>query len=378
VGTGDFTHPGWLRELAEKLEPAGEGLFQLKRQYRLGADIPESCRSDVFFLFTAEISCIYRKHGRTHKVHCLVLMPDLHGVSRLNNVLARIGNIKSDGRPILGLDAKELLKITLDAASDALFVPAHVWTPHFSVFGAASGFDSLSECFEELTPYIYAVETGLSSDPPMNWRLPELDNVTLISNSDAHSPRKLGREANLLATPFSYDAITGAIRTGQGFEGTIEFFPEEGKYHYDGHRSCGVVFSPRESIARDCRCPVCGRRVTIGVAHRVEVLSEREEGYILPSAPPFRPLIPLDEILSRVMGVGANSKKVRNMYLQLLRALGSELGILLDAPLDAIADASSPPVAEAVRRMRAKEVVIHPGYDGQYGHVSIMLPNGLA
>ncbi len=374
VGTGDFTHPGWFRELNEKLEPAGEGLFQLKRKYRVGADVPASCRSDVFFLLTAEISCIYRKNGRTRKVHCLILMPELQDVAQFQGVLARTGNIASDGRPILGLDAKELLKMTLDVSPDALFVPAHVWTPHFSVFGAASGFDSLSECFEELTPYINAVETGLSSDPPMNWRLPELDKITLISNSDAHSPRKLGREANLLATPFSYDAITAAIRTGRGFEGTIEFFPEEGKYHYDGHRVCGVVLSPPESMARECRCPVCGRPVTIGVAHRVEALSKREEGYTPPSAPPYRSVIPLDEILSRIMGVGVNSKKVRNAYTELLSALGAELRILLDAPLDAIADAASPLVAQAIRKMRAREVVINPGYDGKYGDVTIPLP----
>ena len=295
VGTGDFTHPKWFGELEDKLEPTGTGLFQLKRGYRPDDGVPQSCEGEVFFLLSAEISCIYSKNGRTRKVHCLVFMPDLTQAAQFNLALARIGNITSDGRPILGLDAKELLKITMDIAPGAVFVPAHIWTPHFSVFGAASGFDSMEECFEDLTPAIRAIETGLSSDPAMNWRVSALDGLTLISNSDAHSPAKMGREANIFDTDISYGAIMEAIKTREGFLGTIEFFPEEGKYHHDGHRACDVSYPPAETIARGYSCPTCGKRLTIGVAHRVEALSDREPGFRPPQSPPYRSLIPLPE-----------------------------------------------------------------------------------
>ena len=285
VGTGDFTHPRWFKELGEKLEPTGNGLFQLKADLR-PESVPESCRADVFFLLSVEISCIYKKNGKTRKVHCLVFVPDLASAAKFNLALSRIGNIASDGRPILGLDAKELLKITLDTSPQAMLIPAHAWTPHFSVFGAASGFDSLEECFEELTPHIYAIETGLSSDPPMNWRLSALDGITLISNSDAHSAPKLGREANIFDTEVSYGAIMEAIKTRKRFMGTIEFFPEEGKYHYDGHRACDVRFSPGETKQHDYRCPACGKRVTVGVMHRVELLADRAKGFRPPGSPP--------------------------------------------------------------------------------------------
>jgi len=276
IGTGDFTHPAWLKELREKFNPAKDGLFTLKRDL-MTAELPDSCRSDVFFMLSAEISCIYGKNGRTRKIHSILLVPGFSDAEKINARLSQIGNLHSDGRPILGLDAKELLKIVLDISPQAMVIPAHAWTPHFSVFGAASGFDSIEECYEELSPHIHAIETGLSSDPLMNWRLSALDRITLISNSDAHSPAKLGREGNIFDTDVSYRAITGALKTQTGFTGTIEFFPEEGKYHYDGHRGCGVSFTPKETIRHHGICPVCGKKLTIGVMHRVERLADREK-----------------------------------------------------------------------------------------------------
>jgi uncharacterized protein (TIGR00375 family) len=370
MGTGDFTHPGWFKELTKKLEPLGNGLFMLREEFR-NEEVFESCRADVQFLLTAEISCIYGKNGKTRKVHCLVFMPDFESAAGMAVALARIGNITSDGRPILGLDAKELLKITLDASPDALFVPAHAWTPHFSVFGAASGFDSMEECFEELTPHIRAIETGLSSDPPMNWRLSALDGITLLSNSDAHSTAKIGREANIFECELSYRGITEAIKTRKGFLGTIEFFPEEGKYHFDGHRACGVNLSPEETIRHDYRCPVCGRRLTIGVMHRVQKLADREPGFRPPGAPSYRSLIPLPEIIAETRHIGVGSKAVLHEYEKMLTLLGNEFGILVETPLDDIEAASSSLVREAIGRMRTGDVHIVPGYDGEYGKIKI-------
>ncbi len=370
VGTGDFTHPKWFKELGEKLEPTGNGLFQLREDLQ-PETVPELCKADVSFLLSVEISCIYKKRDKTRKIHCLVFVPDFASAAKFNLALSRIGNIASDGRPILGLDAKELLKITLDTSPQAMFIPAHAWTPHFSVFGAASGFDSLEECFEELTPHIHAIETGLSSDPLMNWRLSALDGITLISNSDAHSAPKLGREANILDTDVSYGAIMESIKTRTGFLGTIEFFPEEGKYHYDGHRACGVRFSPSETKENEYRCPVCGKRLTVGVMHRVELLADRKHGFRPPGAPPYRSLIPLQEILAEARGVGANSKSVQYDYMNLLAALGNEFSVLMDAPIAQIERAASPLVAEAIARMRSGKVHINPGYDGEYGEIMI-------
>jgi len=370
VGTGDFTHPEWLKELQEKLEPAGNGLFRLKDGLQ-GGDVPASCRAEPFFLLSAEVSCIYSKGGRTRKVHSIVFVPDFADAARLNAVLSGIGNLSADGRPILGLDAKELLKMVMDVSADAMLVPAHAWTPHFSVFGAVSGFDSLEECFEELTPHIHAIETGLSSDPRMNWRLSRLDGITLISNSDAHSPAKIGREANIFDTDLSYGAIMEAVRTKKGLLGTIEFFPEEGKYHYDGHRLCGVSLSPRETIEHNYLCPVCGRRVTVGVMHRVEELADRQEGVGPPGSPGFHSLIPLPEVISEALKVGVNSKRVRNEYLRVLNSLGNEFRILMETPLEDIGRAGSPLLMEAVSRMRSGRVHIAPGFDGEYGRIRI-------
>ena len=370
VGTGDFTHPAWFKELKQKLEPLGNGLFRLREEFQ-GNDVPDSCAKNVLFLLTAEISCIYRKADRTRKIHSLIFVPDFESALRINTTLSKIGNLQADGRPILGLDAKKLLKIAIDESPSAMFVPAHAWTPHFSVFGAASGFDSLEECFEELTPYIHAIETGLSSAPPMNRRLSALDGLTLISNSDAHSPARMGREANIFDTGISYEGIQNAIKTKRGFLGTIEFFPEEGKYHYDGHRACKMRLSPEETIDNNYLCPVCGKKVTVGVLHRVEKLADRVRGVFPSGAPPYHSLIPLAEIIAETIGVGRASKAVDRAYQNLIEKLGSEFSILIDASLDDIERAGSSLIREAIARVRAGNVHIAPGYDGEFGTIRI-------
>jgi uncharacterized protein (TIGR00375 family) len=375
VGTGDCAHPGWLDELQEKLEPAEPGLYRLKADLvpTVDAMVPERCRAEVRFLLSAEISSIYKKNGRTRKVHNLVFLPNMDRARKLQAVLARIGNIHSDGRPILGLDAKELLRIAKDTADEAVLIPAHAWTPHFSVLGAKSGFDSLEECFEELTPLVPAIETGLSSDPPMNWRLSSLDSVRLISNSDAHSPAKLMREANLFDTDLSYEAIMAAISEpgSPQFLGTLEFFPEEGKYHYDGHRPCRARLSPGETRMHGGRCPVCNCKVTVGVMHRVEELADLPDGRRPPQARPYRSIIPLMEIIAEVEQVGVNSKKVAGTYLDLVSRLGNEYRVLVEAETESIRRAGSTLLAEAISRIRAGQVRIYPGYDGEFGTIRV-------
>lgn len=370
IGTGDFTHPGWVAELQEKLEPAAEGLFDLRKKF-ITDTLPGSCKTDISFVLSAEISCIYRKNDKTRKVHCIVIAPAFTDVLRINKRLSSIGNLSADGRPILGLDAKELLKIVLQESSEALLIPAHIWTPHFSVFGAVSGFDSLEECFEELTPHIHALETGLSSDPAMNWRLSALDTITLISNSDAHSLRKLGREANMLDTEISYAAISSALKTKKGFAGTIEFYPEEGKYHADGHRACGVCLSPEETMRYNYLCPVCGKKVTVGVLHRVAKLADRQDGFRPEGAPGYRSIIPLQEIISETLKVGVSSKAVEKQYSKLVEEHGNEFRILLEVPVGEIERSGFTQVAEAIAIMRANRIYIAPGYDGEFGKVKI-------
>ena len=370
IGTGDFTHPRWLAELQEKLEPAAEGLFSLKKEFRPDT-VPESCKTDISFILSAEISCIYRKQDKTRKVHCIVIAPTFDDAMKINKQLSLVGNLSADGRPILGLDAKDLLKIVIRESSEAMLIPAHIWTPHFSVFGAVSGFDSLEECFEELTPHIYALETGLSSDPSMNWRLSALDSLTLISNSDAHSPRKLGREANILETEISYASILSALKTRKGFSGTIEFYPEEGKYHADGHRDCGVCLSPEETIRHNYLCPVCGRKVTVGVLHRVVKLADRQDGFRPEGAPSYRSIIPLEEIIAETRNVGVNSKAVEKVYTALLEDHGNEFRILLEVPVEDIEASGFPRIAEALARMRENRIYIAAGYDGEFGKIKI-------
>lgn len=370
VGTGDFTHPAWREELTEKLEPAEEGLYVLKDEYRI-AD--ESIPGEVIprFVITGEISSIYKKNGKVRKVHSLILLPGLEDAQRISAKLEQIGNIHSDGRPILGLDCHDLLEIILELCPRAVYVPAHIWTPHFSLFGAFSGFDTIEECFEDLTPYIHAVETGLSSDPPMNWRVSALDRYQLISNSDAHSPAKLGREANLFDIPLSYEGLSRAIQTGGGLSGTIEFFPEEGKYHMDGHRKCNLCLTPSDTLKYNGICPVCDRKITIGVSHRVEELADREEGYARENAKAFESLVPLPEVIGASSGHSAASVKVQKEYQKMLSELGAEFEILRNLPLEDIRRVSGTRVAEGIGRLRRGQVERIPGFDGEYGVIRL-------
>ena len=375
VGTGDYTHPEWFAELSEQLEPAEEGLYQLKAAWReaVEQELPEHCRREVRFMLSVEISTIYKKGDKTRKIHHVVILPTLESVARLNRRLGAIGNLQSDGRPILGLDSRDLLEICLEADENVLFVPAHIWTPHFAALGASSGFDSLEECYGDLLPHIFAVETGLSSDPPMNWRLSALDRYAIVSNSDAHSPQKLAREATCFDTECSYPGIYAALkdRDPARFLGTLEFYPEEGKYHYDGHRKCAVCYKPAQTLAAEGICPVCGRKLTVGVLHRVERLADRPDGFRPDFAPSYEYLIPLDEVIGAAIGVGPKSKKVRAVYDRLLAEIGPELEVLRHAGLAAIESCAGPLVAEGVRRMRCGEVDIYPGHDGEYGVVSV-------
>jgi ATP-dependent DNA helicase UvrD/PcrA len=370
VGTGDFTHPGWVSELKDKLVEAEDGLFKLKPdlQEAVDSEVPPSCPGPARFLLSGEISCIYKKNGMTRKVHHLILMPDMASVVRFNEKLDRIGNIKSDGRPILGLDSRDLLEITLEASDRAFFIPAHVWTPWFSVFGSKSGFDTLEECFEDLTGHIYALETGLSSDPPMNRLLSALDRYLLVSNSDAHSPGKLGREANIFDTELDYSRITRAMTDGKGFMGTIEFYPEEGKYHLDGHRKCQVRLHPQETRDLEGLCPKCGKPLTVGVFHRIHELADRDTPEL---SKDFFSLIPLPEVLSELLSCGPATKKVTAFYEKLLQELGPELQILMDLPLKDIEMAGGPMLAEAIARMRRNQVIRDEGYDGEYGVIHL-------
>lgn len=374
VGTGDITHPGWLAELKEQLEPAEPGLYRLKPDLAraVAAQVPAACRGEVRFLLAGEISTIYKKAGKTRKIHHLVFAPDLVTVERLQARLERIGNIRSDGRPILGLPSRDLLALLLDLSPRCHLIPAHIWTPWFALLGSMSGYDSVEACFGDLTPYIFALETGLSSDPPMNWRVSALDRYTLVSSSDAHSPAKLGREATLFAGELSYDALFAALQSADParFLGTIEFFPEEGKYHYDGHRRCGIRWKPATTLAHNGLCSVCGKPVTVGVYHRVESLADRQEGEAKPQAPPFYRLIPLPEVLAELHGVGSG-KVLAQAYEHLLAALGPELTILLDLPLDTIATVGGARLAAGIGRMRRGEVSAIPGYDGEYGVIRV-------
>ena len=374
LGTGDFTHPAWRARLEEELVPAEEGLYTLKKELCL-PDETAGVREAPRFVLSGEISSIYKKNGRVRKVHNVILLPSLESAGELSRRLEAIGNIHSDGRPILGLDSRDLLEITLDACPEAVFIPAHIWTPHFSLFGAFSGFDTMEECFEELTPHIHALETGLSSDPPMNWRVSQLDGYTLVSNSDAHSPQKLGREANLFDTGLSYSQMKRAIETGEGFSGTLEFFPEEGKYHLDGHRNCGVRLTPAETEEYGGKCPVCGKKITIGVEHRVEELADREEGYRPQGAKPFESLAPLPEVIAASTGVSEASKKTRARYEEMLRTLGPEFYILREAPLAQVEQTAGPAVAEGIRRLREGKVERVAGYDGEFGSVILLTPS---
>ncbi len=405
VGTGDVAHPGWLQEMREKLEPVEEGLFRLKSDLSAAvqAQVPPACQAPVRFILGGEISNIYKKGDRTRKIHNVVFAPSFEVLERLQARLEKIGNIRSDGRPILGLDSRDLLEIILDTDPACYLLPAHIWTPWFSLLGSKSGFDSVEECYADLAPHIFALETGLSSDPPMNWRVSSLDRYTLVSNSDAHSPEKLAREATLFDCNLAYGALFDALMghsRGEAFPekpadtqssssdgipssmtrpdrnaspllGTIEFFPEEGKYHFDGHRACNIVWDPATTLAHRGLCAVCGKEVTVGVMHRVEELADRPAGGHPARIHPFHSLVPLPEVLGEVYGVGDSSKQVQAEYAKLLGRLGPELAILRDVPLEEVAKAGGERLAEGIGRMRRGEVVAQPGYDGEYGVIRV-------
>lgn len=374
VGTGDFTHPAWRQELREKLEPAGNGFYVLKKEYRIVDGITAD-HMQPQFVITGEISSIYKKFDRVRKVHSFILLPGLEEAELVSRRLEAIGNVHSDGRPILGLDCHDLLEILLELCPEAVYVPAHIWTPHFSLFGAFSGFDSVEECFGDLSQYITAMETGLSSDPPMNWRVSALDRYQLISNSDAHSPAKLGREANLLDIELSYEALKRAITTGKGLTGTIEFFPEEGKYHFDGHRKCGLCLAPSQAEQYGGICPVCGRKLTVGVSHRIEQLADRVEGSQRAQAAEFERLIPLPELIGASLGYSSASAKTVKTYETMLQKMGSEFSILREIPLEEISRVSGMLIAEGVGRLRRGEVEWRPGFDGEYGSFRLFTPS---
>lgn len=365
IGTGDFTHPTYFAEIRSKLEPFDEGIYVLKRGER-----------ETKFMLTGEVSNIFSQGGKVRKIHTLIFAPNLSAVEGINDKLRGLGKLGSDGRPIFGFPAKELVKIILDIRDDCLVVPAHAWTPWFSVFGANSGFDSLEECFEEEAKHIFAIETGLSSDPEMNWRLSMLDNITLISNSDAHSPNRLGREANVFDCLLNYREIIQAIRDKdrRKFLFTVEFFPQEGKYHFDGHRNCGVAFSPPQTRANDYLCPVCKRRLTVGVMHRVEEMADRPEGFVPGNSISSIHLIPLEEIIAESLAVGVGTKAVEAEYERLIKTGGSEFAVLLDMPPEELKRFTTSRVLEGIVRTRQGKLDIVPGHDGVYGKIRIFPP----
>ena len=379
LGTGDFTHPAWAAELKDTLVPAEPGLFRVRPdlERRLHRDTPASCAGPVRFVLSVEISTIYRRDERTRKVHHLLYAPSFEAADRITAALAKIGNLASDGRPILGLDSRDLLEITLDGGPGCYLVPAHVWTPWFAVLGSKSGFDAVQDCYADLAGHIFAVETGLSSDPAMNWTCSSLDAYRLVSNSDAHSPPMLGREATVFGTDLDYFAMAEALRSGPGLDGTIEFFPEEGKYHLDGHRKCGVRIEPEQTRALAARCPACGKPLTVGVLHRVAELADRADGFRPDGAAGFTNLIQLPQIIGEIFGTGPKSKKVTGEVGRLVAALGPELSILREVPLDDLHRAGGSRLSEGIGRLRRGEVIREAGYDGEYGTIRLFQPDEL-
>lgn len=362
IGTGDFTHPFYFDELLTKLEETNRGILKLK-----GRD------EGVSFILTVEVSNIYSQGGRLRKIHTLIFSPDFNKAEKINKSLGNRGKLSSDGRPIFGFPVRDLVKLVLDISGDCFIVPAHAWTPWFSLFGANSGFDSIEECFGDEAKNIYAIETGLSSDPEMNWRLSALDKIALISNSDAHSPNKIGREANIFDCEIDYWNIIDAIKKKdkKRFIATIEFFPEEGKYHYNGHRDCGVVMSPNETRTNGLICPVCKKKITVGVMQRVEDLADRPEGFVPKGAIPSIHAIPLEEVISDALDSNVGTVSVTKEYNKMIEEGGSEYSILFDTSIEDLSRFSHPKVVEGIKKMREGRVKINPGYDGVYGKVSL-------
>lgn len=376
IGTGDFTHPEWFYEISKKLEPAEGGLYKLKDEYAREEDelVPQSCRENIIrFIPTVEISNIYSRHDKVRKLHNVVIVPTLEIAAKINAQLDKIGNIKHDGRPILGMDSYDLLKMTLESHPDALFIPAHIWTPWFAMFGSKSGFDTIEEAFGDLAGEIKAVETGLSSDPFMNWRLSQLDGLTLVSHSDAHSPRNLGREANMIQAKLAYKEIIDAIKTNdQRFVGTIEFYPQEGKYHYDGHRACSVQLSPQESLKLDGICPKCGKPLTLGVDYRVNSIADRPEDFQPKQHKKVEYIIPLTDMIREIEGVkSVTAKAVTTKYQELIEKFGNEFDLLRNVEPDQIRQAGFVKYARAIEKMRSGDIYINPGYDGVFGVVQV-------
>lgn len=374
IGTGDCTHPTWFAEFRDKLVPAERGLFKLGDQLAEEIDktLPLSVRNNLIrFIPTAEIATIYKKRDRVRKLHQLIIMPTFEAVSRLNGQLEHIGNLKADGRPILGLDSKELLRYSLEVDPDSLYIPAHIWTPWFGLFGSKSGFDVLEDAYEELTPEIHAIETGLSSDPAMNWRLKQLNGITITSNSDAHSPQKLGREATIVHGEPSFDTVIGAMKTNdERLTGTIEFFPEEGKYHSDGHRACQIKFTPEETRAHNGICPVCSKALVVGVDYRVSELADQASDQ-QSHAKTVEYIVPLTEVIAELQGTKSTTgKAVVDQYDTLIGNLGDEFSILRKLPLEQIHE-YSPRVAMAVECIRTNRVYRDPGFDGVYGTIKV-------
>jgi uncharacterized protein (TIGR00375 family) len=358
MGTGDFTHHLWLQELKSDLEELGNGLYKHK---------------DIYFVLSAEISSIYSKNNRTYRIHNVILSPSFKTTEKINEMLSRRGNLASDGRPILGLDAEELARIVFDIDENCIFIPGHIWTPWFSLFGSMSGFDRIEDCFGKQTEKIFALETGLSSDPAMNWRISALDRFSLVSNSDSHSPSKIGREANVFNCQLDFKTIREVLKTKdkKRFLYTIEFFPEEGKYHYDGHRLCGVRFSPEETRANKGICPKCKKHLTVGVMSRVDALADRAEGFQPENTIPFKSLIPLEEIIAEAKGVKKGSTAVEKEYFAVLAKFGTEFDILIRANREELHKGLPPKVAEGVLRMRQGKVTRLAGYDGEYGVIKV-------
>lgn len=363
VATGDFTHPAWFNEIKNKLESLGTGLFKLKNDSK-----------GTKFILGTEISCIYKQGDKCRRIHINIFFPEISDVEKFNEYLEKGGyNLKSDGRPILGMSAIELIKIILNINKKALIIPAHAWTPWFSIFGSKSGFDSIEECFGEYTKNIFAIETGLSSDPPMNWRLSALDKITLVSNSDAHSLPNLGREANVFDfSESTYEEIYNVLKNQdkKKFLYTIEFHPEEGKYHVDGHAACKISLEPKETKKNKGLCPICKKPLTIGVLHRVDDLADREVGE-LDNHIPFKNIVPLSEIIAEAFDVGKNSKKVQEEYFNMIKKGKNELVILLDLSIEELKKIGQGEVVEGIKRVREGKLFVEPGYDGIYGIVKI-------
>jgi len=358
LSSADFTHPVWFKETREKLKESGNGFYHYD-----GAN----------FILGSEISSIYTQGGRQRRTHCLLYFPEVRDVEKFNLKLGQRANLTADGRPIVGLSAKQLLELALSVNEKAIFIPAHAWTPWFSLYGSNSGFDSLEECFGDLSKYIYAIETGLSSDPAMNWRIAELDDRSLVSFSDAHSAPKMGRELTVFDTDFSYEGLLKALKK-QDIAMTIEFFPEEGKYHYTGHRNCNVRHSPSETDNKGIICPRCKKKLTVGVMHRVEQLAEKDrgEGFVSKSRPSYKSLVPLLEILAEAFGSTPTSRRVHDEYRNLIKNVGSELSILLKTPLGELEKvASGYKIVEGIDKVRRGDIVIEPGFDGVFGKVKI-------